>query len=177
MIAALTDILKIKAENDADLKQQLVGGLLRTNDHLASLQSKLIDTIPLLADSTRPHGRRFVAPVGESCTGIKQFLESATPEITEADAEVIKSNAASEVDPMATFVVDKISEVNLNTGHCLLHINGVDRPVPGKITDPNLSVPNNVYTRALNEHAGCSIEAKAVRKNGVIQKLFVSDAK
>jgi hypothetical protein len=82
-----------------------------------------------------------------------------------------------EVDPVQTYQVSRMREVNVDTGHCIMDIEGVGERIPGKITDPALEVPNNVYTRALNSQQPCFVEAKAVRKTGEIRRLYISNAR
>ena len=77
---------------------------------------------------------------------------------------------------MAEFKINKISEVDIRTGHCIVDIEGIGEQLPGKITDPVLGTPNNVYTRALNRHEGFTVQAKGVRKNGEIKRLYISNS-
>lgn len=90
---------------------------------------------------------------------------------------MIRGEGDMEVDPMNLFKVNRISEINLRTGHCVVDLEGVEGPVSGRITDPVLEIPDNVYTRSLNEHTGCTVEAKAVRKGGTLHRLYISNAK
>jgi hypothetical protein len=177
MVETLAAALTEQARINADVQSQLAAGLIKANDNLALLQSRLIETLPQLAETTRPHAAQLVRPVGKSCREIIQFSGSdAESRITEADAEVIRGTPAMEVDPMTTFKVNRINEINLSTGHCILDVEGVGPKVIGKITDPALGVPDNVYTRALNEHSSCVVEAKAVKRNDVIVSLYISNA-
>lgn len=175
VIQILSETMQEHARLNADVQQTLAAGLVRANDNLASLHSQLIGTLPDLADATREHGRRFVAPVGKTCAEIRQ-LTSAPSEvlITESDAEVIRGETELEVDPMAEFTINRISEINLRTGHCVLETDD-GAIVPGKITDPVLSVADNTYTRALNEHASFKVQAKAVRQGDTIRRLYISN--
>lgn len=97
-------------------------------------------------------------------------------QILEADAEVIRGDSAMEVGPVETYRVNRVREVNVDTGHCILDVDGVGAGLPGKITDPALEIPNNVYTTALNTQEPCLIEAKAIRRAGQIRRLYVSNA-
>jgi len=81
-----------------------------------------------------------------------------------------------EVDDMQNFKCKRITEVNVENGNCILDIEGFDNPVRSKISDSAISKPNNVYTRALNNKTSLRLSAKPVKRNGVINKLFVSDA-
>ena len=151
--------------------------MIRANDNLATLNEKLIDTLPTLAESTRSHGKQLVKPIGNTCREIRQYSKTQEIVIDEAEAAVIRGSSQMEVAEMQTFKCRRITEVNVKTGHCILDIEGFDKPVSGKISDPAINTPNNVYTNALNESTGFSVVAKPVRMDGVVSKLFISDAK
>lgn len=177
-IKELCELMQKHAEDDAQIKKVLAEGIIRANDNLASLHEKLIELLPTLAGRTRGYGRQLVSPVGSSCEEIAQFADTQfESRITESDAEVIRGDEDMEVDEMQDYKVIRIREINLNTGHCVLELAGVDLSVSGKITDPTLETPGNLYTRSLNEQTGFIATAKAVKKSGQIHKLHISDAK
>jgi hypothetical protein len=177
VINEFAELLRERAERDDRFREMLFQGVLKGQNDLAALHGRLIDALPELANSTRSGAERFVTPIGKTCERIEQFsgTEQANT-ISEADADVIRGGPEMEVGDMARFAVSRINEINLSTGHCVLDVVGVDGPVTGKITDPALQTPNNVYTRALNEHTGCNVDAKPVRKDGSIHRLYVSNA-
>ena len=188
VLNALIELLKKPKESErvadevhrAILSQNdtLIGGLLDARKDQAELHRLLIETLPELAGTQRKNARRFVTPVGETCSRIVQFTgDPGEFEITEADAEVIREDEEWEVDDMREYRVTRISEINLRTGHCILDIEGGQDAVAGKIQDPLLSSPNNPYTVALNAHTGCTVQAKAVRRGGKIRTLHISDVK
>ena len=78
---------------------------------------------------------------------------------------------------MREYKVTRISEINVHTGHCIVAVEGIPDPVHGRIDDPVLARANNPYTRALNDQSACTVMAKAVRRAGRIQKLFISDGR
>lgn len=162
---------------DHDLSAALAAGLVKSNVDLASISNRLIDTLPLVAESTRAHGRDFVQPIGGTCSKIVQFPnESLESSISESDAEVIRGDAAMELGTMETFRGTKISEVDIRSGHCVIDVEGIEGHLIGKIMDPGLKIANNMYTSALNNHAEFTVKAKAVRQNGKIKRLYISDA-
>lgn len=177
VVEALTKALMAQAEINADLQTVLANGLIRANDNATTIQSKLIETLPALASATRPHAANFVVPIGVTCTTISQFkgttLEST---ITEHDARVIRGKGATQVRDAEAYRVKKIKEIDVETGHCIVDVEGIGRVV-GEITDPALKTADNIYTSALDEQLGCNVIAKAVTINGIIDKLVISDAK
>jgi hypothetical protein len=173
----LANLMREQAASNNSLQTVLANGLIKANDNLAGLHEKLIETLPQMADSTRNHGTLLVAPVGNTCKSITQFAKT-TEEIviTEPDAEVIRGGKEMEIDESQKFSCKRITEVNVQNGHCILDIEGFDELVVGKISDPALAMPRNVYTEALNNQTPFTISAKPVKRNGVVQRLYVSDA-
>jgi hypothetical protein len=176
VVEHLTNAMVEQARANAEVHQTLASGLVHQNDNMTTLMGQLIDTVPRLAETTRPHARKFVTPIGSTCTDIIQAPgHDDEIHIGESDAEVIRGDVAFEVDDMAQFRVNQISEIDLRTGHCFLNVEGIG-DVPGKITDPSLGVPDNAYTRALNAHKPVIVQAKAVRRGATIQRLFISNS-
>lgn len=178
VVEELTHALIEQAKINAEVETQLVNALTKANDNLASLQSQLIDQLPRLAENNRNNAKEFVTPIiGNSVVNINQF--SGTNDLVKidgADAEAI-NNDDMEVDEMQKFHCLRITEVNIRTGHCIMEIEGYEKPVSGVINDPVISTPHNIYTKSLDNGASFTISAKPVRKNGELYKLYVSDAK
>ena len=176
VIEQLTEDLREEASSDSNVLQVLANGVVKANTDLSSLQSQLIEIIPQLANTTRPYGRNFVRPIGETCSRIVQFQNKPfESSISESDAEVIRGNTAMEVGTMEEFRVTRISEVDIRTGHCVIDVEGIAEQLIGKITDPALEIPENMYTSSLNNHTGFVVQAKAIRKNGEIRRLYISN--
>jgi hypothetical protein len=160
------------------VQHQMINAWTHSNDNLASLHGKLIDTLPRIAEATRSHGKLLVTPIGNTCVSITQFTGTANAAvIDEPEAEVIRGDPEMEVDSMREFQCRQITEVNIRTGHCIVEVEGFDGQLPGKISDPALEQPNNVYTRALNGKTPFVITAKPVKREGVLHKLYISDAR
>lgn len=176
IVTTLTDALLERARGDDAVKQQLAAGLIKANDNLASLHEKLIDQLPQLAQTTRPHGRRLVMPVGPSCRQLVQMAGTDhESSISEAEAEAIRGSVSTEVQDARSYRVNRITELNLDTGHCLMDVAEVGARVVGRITDPLLQQPGNPYSAALHDHSTCVVNAKLVTKDGDPYRLFVSD--
>lgn len=171
------ELMKEQARENNSLNTVLVNGLIKANDNLASLHDKLIDTLPQIAEATRAHGRQLVTPVGNTCNSLSQFSNTDQEIIiSEPEAEVIRGGSQMEIEEMQKFNCKRIREVNEINGHCILEIEGFDEFIVGKISDPALKIPNNVYTKSLDNHSAFTISAKPVKRNGVVQKLHISDA-
>lgn len=178
VVEHLTNALIEQSKDRKDVEIVLANGIIHANDNMASLHGKLIDTLPQLADATRPSAKELVTPVGNTCKKIEQFSNtSLVVPISEPEAEVIRGDEDYEVDEMQNFNCNRITEVDIENGHCKLDIEGLDHMVIGKIDDPIIHTPNNIYTRALNEQKPFTITAKPVKKQGIIHRLYISDAK
>jgi hypothetical protein len=177
IVTELAAVMKHQASENTSVQTVLANGLIKSNDNMAGILEKLIATLPQLADRTRSHGTLLVTPIGDSCTSLTQFAHTQQASvISEPEAEVIRGGSDMEIDDMQKFLCKRITEVNTVNGHCFLEVEGFDYKLTGKISDPALALPNNIYTQALNDHSSFIISAKPVKKNGEIQKLFVSDA-
>jgi hypothetical protein len=138
----------------------------------AWLQSR----IEQLVDTDRGFLRNLPAPVGNSVRRLQIGAPSIGPLIDEPAAEVLRAKEPLELGDTAELdvVVEGVFKTN---GACRLRLVSDDRIVSGKITDPALGMPNNVYTAALNQGVQLRVTAKPTLKNGLVQTLYVSDAK
>lgn len=176
-VETLVELLKQDSAHRRDVEIVLANGLNQANDNLASLASKLVDTLPALAEVTRSPARQLVAPVGPSCRELTQLNNTQlSTVISEPEAEVIRGKGDMEVEEMVRLRCNRISEINLESGHCILEIEGYERPVKGMIADPALKTPKNIYTRALDEQSGFYVSAKPIKKNGELYQLHIADA-
>lgn len=178
-VESLVELLKEQARKDRDVEMVLANGLVHSNDNLASLHGKLIETLPQMAEAYRGAGRELVAPIGPTCRGVIQFAgTNNSSTITEPDAEVIRSFEDLEVgEDMESFRCNRITELNLSTGHCILEIEGLTGPIKGTITDPAIKGPHSIYSSAMDGFLPFAIEAKRVQKNGELHRLYVSNAR
>lgn len=164
-----------QAKAHAEVNLVLANGIVRANDNMTALMSKMIDTMPQLADAARPGAKQLVTPIGPSCREIVQFTGNEAVTIGEPEAAAIRDQSL-EVGDTQSYRSQRITEVNTQTGHCILLLEGFAQPVSGKITDPTLQVADNVYTSSLNAMTPFRIVAKPVLRDGAITKLYISDA-
>lgn len=176
-VKELIEVIKQQAKDSADLNTLLANGLTTAHADVVKLQEKLIETLPQLVAAAKPSYRAALAPVGKSCHSMTQF--AGTDEeilISEAEAMAIRSDADMEVGAAAEFQIERIFGLNVKTGLCRIQLK--DRPshVAGQVVDVELSVPNNAYSKALNEHIGIKVRAKPVFKDGELHRLFISES-
>lgn len=179
VVSRLADVIeKQVSQGDNGLAMVLANGLIKAHSDQSALMGKLIDNLPLLAERTRPYAREMVSPVGDTCDSMTQFAHTDHAiNIDESEAEVIRGGYEMEVDSMQEYRCRRITEVNVENGHCILEIGDSGRFVPGRISDPAIKLPNNIYTTALNNQTPITVIAKAIKKNGAVHQLHISDAK
>ena len=70
----------------------------------------------------------------------------------------------------------KLLGVDTTNGLCKVQLGEDGAVFRGKITDPALKLPQNVYTHALDTQQDIELMAKSVIKGGEIVNLYISDA-
>lgn len=154
----------------AELSRMAIGAVVQD-------KSRLHETVEKLADASRHGAELMVSPVGRTCSLLTQRIgEDIAIEIDEPSAEVIRSKNVLEVTEVNTYEC-QIEGVDKTNGSCRVLLPNRDKPVIGKITDPQLENIGNIYTHALDQDLKISVTAKATLKDGEIQKLYISDAK
>lgn len=122
--------------------------------------------------------RQLVKPVGSTCRQIEIGApdDISPARIGEAEAQALSSREELSVDDTKEYrgVFDGVDTTN---GNCKFRPEGSDDDIVGKITDPALLTPKNVYTHSLDTKRAITIQAKAVTKDGKIVRLFISDGK
>ena len=156
------------AHQHADFAQQVHAGHMREKEWL----QKLVET---LAGINRAPLRDVPQPVGKS---VREMRIGSLPNMVQVDepaAEVLRSHehlTGGDTDKFRA----RIEGVFKTNGACRIRLLDIDKVVPGKITDPALGRPGNVYTAALNDGATLLVAAKPTLRDGEIKRLFVSDA-
>jgi hypothetical protein len=168
MMKAL-EIIQEQGQQNADLAKTAIGAISRDKEQLYGLIDKLVD-------KNRTAMAEMVAPVGTSCRTITHFAHTdQTQVIDEPIAEVMRSTE-NDVIGETTEYEGTIWGVDKSTGQCRVRLAGTDSEIRGKITDPLLRTPHNVYTEALNEGSRVRITAKPIIRGDEIAKLYISDA-
>lgn len=176
-VKELVEVISQQAKASAELNTLLANSLSTAHGDVVRLQEKLIETLPQLVSAAKPAYRSATTPVGKSCSAMVQF--GGTSEeilISEAEAMAMRSDAGLEVGAAAEFILERIVALNVNTGVCRVKIEGESSLVSGQVVDIELSIPNNPYSKALNEHSPMRVRAKPVSKEGELYRLFISEA-
>ncbi|WP_165421406.1 hypothetical protein [Bradyrhizobium sp. Leo170] len=146
--------------------------------HAGQMQDKawMQGMIERLVAENRTPLRELPAPVGHSVRQLQIGAPQVGPMVDEPAAEVLRAREPLELGDTAEHQVF-VEGVFKTNGACRLKLVPDDRIVSGKITDPALAMPSNVYTTALDRNLPLKVTAKPTLKNGVIHTLYVSDAK
>lgn len=165
------DVIQELARQNTDLAKTVHGDSIRDKDRLFGLVEKL-------TDSNQQALREIAAPVGPSVKTITHFrnIIDGSFTIDEPIADAFRAKADVEVGDLTTYRARFIG-VDKAAGSCRLEIEGLDKLVRGKITDPGLAIPMNPYTHALDSGTTVLITGKPVLKEGEIKTLYISDVK
>ncbi|SEO43556.1 hypothetical protein [Pseudomonas sp. Snoq117.2] len=148
---------------------------------------RLMDTVDKLADALQPSVKKSVAPIGETCDRIDLYGKSGKQSsIGLAEKEAILSAEPAEILPERKYSI-VISGLDRITKTCKISFteedteesvedDGSPRRISCDITDPVATLVPNPYLDAFATGRPVRVTAKAMLKNGVITKLFISDA-
>jgi hypothetical protein len=163
------EIVKRLAEHNAELTRSMT----ETHKHQDAWFRHTIDR---LTQEHRAPLRELPAPVGQSVRIMQIGSDKASPTIIdEPIAEVLRSREPIQLGDEIEYDV-LIEGVFKTNGACKVKILGENQIVSGKIVDPSLDKPNNVYTKALHEAQALHVIAKPTLRDGKIHKLFITHA-
>jgi hypothetical protein len=182
------------------LTSGLIGFIIARNagqremKHLSSALEKAIDALatrdqmPMervmqlaekMADALAPAVRQAIEPVGVTARTLTVGVASAPENNTVIDEPMkaaILSQASLRVGDEKTYDV-LISELDMISGACHVHLAGEpenDRH-PAKVTDPLVTLPNNVYVASMAAMERLRVRAKATLREGEIDRLYISN--
>lgn len=147
---------------------------------------RLLNTIEKLTDAMQPSARKSVAPIGDTCDRIDLYsLAGKQTTIGLAEKEAIMSSEPAQILPAKKYSVI-ISEMDRLKRTCkasftehdteeLVEEDGSPKRISCDITDPVASLEDNPYLQGFISGKPISIVAKAMLRNGVIAKLYISD--
>jgi hypothetical protein len=136
------------------------------------------DVAMKMADAQRPAARLFVSPVGQSCEVAKLGSAPEALSIDRATRAVIDAAEIPEITNEKAYRV-LISELDLKTRSRKVSFEAdedTEARYPGEITDPAISLPNNVYAITMAARQWLDVKAKLQLKDGEIDKVYVSNS-
>ena len=144
--------------------------------HSENLSRIQLDTFERMVRDLRPAARLALVPIGNTCNTIRiGKKEYSSPELDIIDKEVVDQGPdviVTDADVHSVF----ISELDMKTGGCRVsYPDNKEKRHRGLITDPVVFLPNNPYVNAMSNEILVSVHAKMTLKEGLIQKIFISD--
>ena len=157
------------ASQHAEFSKQVHDGHMRDKAWLQEMVQHLVS-------ENRASLREIPDPIGKSVRQVRIGTERNGTIIDEPAAEVLRARDIMSVGDAKKYKV-RLEGVFKTNGACKVRLLDQDRVVSGKITDPAVSNPGNIYTTALNEGAVLQVTAKPTLRKGELHRLFISDAK
>ncbi len=144
--------------------------------HQGHMQDKawLQSQIDHLTKANESSLRRLPEPVGRSVRAMQIGEGGEEHKIDAASAAALRSREPMEVGDEGEYVVE-FQGVFKTNGACQVLIIPGGSLVNGVITDPAVTLPENVYTEALAASRRLRVRAKPVLKDGVLSRLFISN--
>jgi hypothetical protein len=161
------DVIEEQSRQYAELARLVHRG------HLADKRWMQGLVIELVRENRRPL-RELPEPVGRTVRTMAIGKDNPLV-IDEPAAEVLRSREGLELGDTVEYDVELVG-VFKNNGACRIKLLGSDKVVLGKIADPALDQPNNIYTRALNEGRSLHVVAKPTLKDGELYRLYITSA-
>lgn len=147
---------------------------------------RMMDTIDRLSDGLRPSVKKAVSPVGDTCSRIDLYIEGQKHQtMDQALKDSLVDDSESQIISERVYVVE-ISEMDRIRRTCKVHLVGPDteesteedgtpRRINADITDPAALLEPNVYMEAWFRSTKLNVKAKALLRNGLIAKMYISD--
>lgn len=148
---------------------------------------RMMDTIDRLSDALRPSVKKSISPVGDTCSRIDLYLDGVKHQTMDQSLkDALSSDDESQITPEREYLVE-ISEMDRLRRTCKVHLVGADseenieedgspRRINADITDPAAVLEANPYMDAMYRSKQIKVKAKALLRNGLIAKLYISDA-
>lgn len=160
----------------------------RQLNHNQETTQRLLDTVDRLAVALQPSAKKSVAPIGDACERIE--LYASGKKSLEMDISDKDSMYCSETDTITdtknyTIIISELDKIK-RTCKASFTIrdseqeqdcdDGGSARVSCEITDPTAMINPNAYIEAFSSGHPLEVKAKALLKDGVISKLYISDA-
>jgi hypothetical protein len=161
------EVIEKQTEQFSDLAKSMNEGHMKDKAWLQKLVTHFVS-------EHRRSLREIPDPVGRT---VRTMLIGKDDPIVidEPTADVMRSQEGLELGEAEQYEIELVG-VFKNNGVCRIKLADRDKVVLGKIADPALDQPNNIYTRALNEGQKLQVVGKPTLKNGRLYKLFITSA-
>lgn len=180
-VSLVSYIFSRLAKNKAEMKE-LRGALETAIKELGNRDQmvidRLLDTVDKMADALKPSARQAVSPIGATVSSMS--VSSRAPHAKSTVIGIAEKETISASDP-AEIIDEKIyhitiHEMNKDNVSCKISLDDdPDARIASIITDPEVAAPNNVYAMAFAADTMIPVKAKAAIRDGIIEKLYISD--
>ncbi|MEG0241285.1 MAG: hypothetical protein RR726_02460 [Pseudomonas sp.] len=152
------------------------------------VSERMLDTIDRLSDGLQPSVKKSVAPIGETCDRIDLYTGGNIHKTIDlAEKEAILDEEPTVILPEREYSV-LITEMDRLRRTCKVSFTGPDseegvdeegapRRLNGEITDPVVTLEESPYLSAFITGKPVLVKAKAMMRNSLISKLYISDAR
>lgn len=173
-----TDVLEKALQVIDNQNARYHGLVVASQENEMRTRTQLIRAIDNLASQNRLALSDMAAPVGKTVDQIAQRPSRSEPIIIDAPvAEALRSPEEVIVGETEEYR-GLVLALDTTTGAFKFKQEDSGREFRGKITDPALLTPQNIYSHALDTKEPITVIAKpTIHEDGEIHKLFVSDAK
>lgn len=159
------------------LKDSLDRAITELGGRDRSTVERLLDTVDRMVDALRPAVRQAVTPIGQTASTLTIGDGSSGNRVVldQSDRDAIMQEGETEITSERTFSVE-ITGLSMENGSCKLALD--DDPearVTGQVTDPQVMRANNPYALAMAGKRRLNVRAKALLRDGEIEKLYISD--
>lgn len=172
------ELIDRQQHNYAQLAEKMHEDHVNTQSRMMDQQDTLLRLVDKLATNNNKALSEVAAPVGKSVDEVKQIPNNSEPIVIDAAiAEALRSPEEMKVGDVKTYfgvfaMIDKTSGrfkfVEKESGETL----------KGQITDPAVSIPENIYTHALDSAKLLEVTAKPLLKeDGSLHNIYISDAR
>jgi len=137
-----------------------------------------MEMVERVAPSHHASTKLLVHPIGQSASTIQiGHVSSGAFKVTDADRQEIDRVEPVEIGDERVLRV-LITELDLVTKSCKVSIVDDEKSikrVPGHITDPQIPLPGNPYSRAFDSQLAIDVKCKPQYAEGELDRLFISD--
>lgn len=184
MVTAIVAYAVHKASGNREEMKLLSERLEQAIKELGNRDQQVIDrmmsTIEKMADALRPSVRAAVEPVGEECDtltiGSKLDKYKAVIDKPARDA-ILAGDLASITDLREWEVVFTELDKESRTGKVRIIGDDTNSRIRAEVNDPAFLLSDNKYLHSFAHESTITIKAKAMLKDGEIDRLYVSDAR
>ncbi|MDO9415648.1 MAG: hypothetical protein Q7U22_05975 [Pararhizobium sp.] len=162
-------------KKEAEVSNSVAIKALEEMGHTSRAAMEMIERVVL---SNHGAAKLLVSPIGASVSTLQiGHVSNGAFSITATDRAEIEKAESIEIGEERIIRL-QITELDLVTKSCKVSIEEESRKtkrIPGQITDPQITMPNNPYSSAFDSQLVISVKCKPQYIDGDIDRLFISD--